>query len=182
MLDKILLIVDKRNTDPSTYFHFNGAQTTPDLLIVSSDIRVNTKRIILDDLGSGLKLVIAKIPLTRQQRTSDSYIRTSRNFKKAEWGSFTDILEINLHQERIDFSQHPDKSGKVIKSSIINCAKACIPRGRVKSECFWTDDLETPTYQRECLRKRAEHTGRMEEVQACRRQEAIPRREITETK
>ena len=65
MLDEILLIVDKSNTDPSTYFHFNGAQTTSDLLIVSSDISANTKRIILDDLGSGHKPVIAKILFTR---------------------------------------------------------------------------------------------------------------------
>jgi len=93
------------------------------------------------------------------------------------------MLEINLHQERIDFSQHPDKSGKVINSSIINCAEACIPRGRVKKyKCFWTDDLETLTNQREYLRKKSEHTGTMEEVQTCRRQAAIPRREITDTK
>jgi hypothetical protein len=97
--------VDQLNdTDPSTYLHFNAAQTTPDLLLVSSDIITNTKRIILEDLGSGHNPVIAIIPLTRQQRTSDSHTRTSSNFKKAAWGSFTDMLEINLHQERIDFS------------------------------------------------------------------------------
>jgi hypothetical protein len=84
--------------------------------------------------------VIAKITLTQQQRILDSYIRTSWNFKKANWRSFTDMLDINLHQGRIDFSQHPDKTGKVIN----NCAKACIPRGRVKiHKCLWTDDLET---------------------------------------
>jgi len=51
--------------------------------------------------------VIAKITLTRQQRILDPYIRTSWNFKKANWGSFTDMLEINLHQERIEFLQTP---------------------------------------------------------------------------
>jgi len=91
------------DTDPPTYLHFNGAQTTPELLLVSSDISANTKRIILDDPGWGHKPVIAKITLTRQQRIMDPYIRTSWNFKKANWGSFTDMLEINLHQERIDF-------------------------------------------------------------------------------
>ena len=155
------------DTDPSTYLHFNGAQTTPDLLLVSSDISANTKCIILGNLGSGHKRVIASIPLSRQQRTSDSYIRTSWNFKKTDWGSFTDMLEINQHQERIDFSLHPDKFGKVINSSIINCIKACIPRGRVKRyKCIWTDDLEILENQRENLRKRAEHTGRIEDVQS----------------
>ena len=129
------------DTDPPTYFHFNGAQTTPDLLLVSSGISEKTKRIILDDSGSEHKPVIAKITLTRQQMILDSYIRTSWNFEKAKWGSFIHMLEINLHQERIDFSHYTDKIGKVINSIIINCAKACIPRGRVKRyKCFWTDD------------------------------------------
>jgi hypothetical protein len=93
------------------------------------------------------------------------------------------MLEINLHQGRIDFSQHQDKIGKVINSSITDCAKACIPRGRVKRyKCFWTDDLETLKNQREYLRKRAEHTGKIEEIQAWRRQAAILRTEITDSK
>ena len=93
------------------------------------------------------------------------------------------MLEVNLHQGRIDFSQHPDKIGKVINSSIIKCAKTCIPRGRVKRyRCFWTDDLESLKNQREYLRKREEHTGKIEDVQAWRRQAAVLRREITESK
>jgi len=56
-------------------------------------------------------------------------------------------------------------------------------RGREKRyKYFWTDDLETLKNQREYLRKRAEHTGRIEDVQAWRRQAAIPRTEITESK
>jgi hypothetical protein len=125
------------NTDPPTYLHYNGVQTTPDLSLVSSDISANTKRTILDDPGSGHKPVIAETPINRQQRTPDSYIRISWNFKKANWESFSEMLETNLHRGRIDFSQYPDKIGKVINSSIIKCAKACIPRGRVKRyKCF----------------------------------------------
>ena len=163
LLNTSILKLIYNDTDPSTYLHFNGAQTTPDLLLVSSDIRASTKCITLDDPGSGHKPVIAKITLTQQQRIMDSYIRTSWNFKEANWRSFIYMLEINLHQERIDFSQHPDKIGKVMNSSIINCAKACIQRGRVKRhKCFWTDDLETPKNQRGYLRKRAEHTGEID--------------------
>jgi len=171
------------DTDPSTYLHFTGAQTPSDLLLVSSDISTNTYRIILDDPGSGHKPVIAK--RTWQQRIMDPYIRTPWNFKKANWGSFIDMLEINHHhhKKKKDFSEHPDKIGKFINSSIINCAKACIPRGRVKRyKCFWTDDLETLKNQQEYLRKRAEHTGKTEDVQAWKRQTAILRREITEPK
>ena len=109
--------------DPSTYPHFNAAQTTPDLLLVSSDITASTKCTILDEPGSGHKPVIAKMTLTQQHRMLDSYIRTSWNFKKANWRSFTDMLLVNLHQERIDFSQQPDKIGKVINSSNITVVK-----------------------------------------------------------
>jgi hypothetical protein len=70
------------DTDPSTYLHFNGAQTTPDLLLVSSDISANAKRIILDDLESGHKPVIGKITLTQQQRIVGYYIRTCWNLKR----------------------------------------------------------------------------------------------------
>ena len=107
LLSTSVLELTYNDTDPPTYLHFNGAQTTPDLLLVSSDISANTKRITLDGPGSGHKPVIAKITLTRQQRILDPYIRTSWNFKKANWGSFTDMLEINLHQERIEFLQTP---------------------------------------------------------------------------
>jgi len=127
LLNTSILKLKYNDTDPPTYLHFNDAQTTPDLLLVSSDISAKTKRIILDDPGSGHKPVITKITLTRQQRILDLYIKTSWNFKKANWGNSTDMLEINLHQERTDFSYHPDKIGKVINSIIINCAKACIP-------------------------------------------------------
>jgi hypothetical protein len=79
------------------------------------------------------------------------------------------MSEINLHQERTDFSQHLDKIGEVINSSIISCAKACIPRGRAKRyKCFSTDGFETLKKQRGCLRKKAEHTGKIEDVQAWR--------------
>ena len=43
-------------------------------------------------------------------------------------------------------------------------------------------DLETLKNQREYLRKKAEHTGKIEDVQAWRKQTAILRREITQSK
>ena len=49
-------------------------------------------------------------------------------------------------------------------------------------KCFWTDDLETLKNHREYLRKRAEHTGKIEDAHTWRRQAAILRREITESK
>ena len=64
LLNTSVLELKYNDTDRPTYLHFKGAQTTPDLLLISSDISANTKRIILDDPGSGHKPVIAKITLT----------------------------------------------------------------------------------------------------------------------
>ena len=67
LLNTSVLELLYKDTDPSTYLHFSGAQTTQDLLLVSSDISPNTKRIILDDTRSGHRPVIAKVNLTQQQ-------------------------------------------------------------------------------------------------------------------
>jgi len=77
LLNTSVLELIYSDTDPSTYLHFNEAQTTLDLLLVSSDISAKSKRIILDGPGSGHKPVIAKITLTRQQSILDPYIRIS---------------------------------------------------------------------------------------------------------
>jgi len=60
LLNTSILELIYDDTDPPTHLHFNGAQTTPDLLLVSSNISANTKRVILDDPGLGHKPVIAK--------------------------------------------------------------------------------------------------------------------------
>ena len=101
-----------------------------------------------------------------------------------QWNKLPNFNFISFYcEERIDFLQHPDKIVKVVNSIIINCAKTCIPRGRVKRyKCFWTDDPESLKNQREYLRKRAEHTGKIEDAQAWRIQAAIRRREITDSK
>jgi hypothetical protein len=84
LLNTSILKLIYNDTDPPThkYHHFTGAQTTSYLLLVFSDISANTNRIILDDLGSENKPGIAKTSLTRQQRTLDSYIRTSGTSKR----------------------------------------------------------------------------------------------------
>ncbi|VDO11671.1 unnamed protein product [Rodentolepis nana] len=51
------------NEDPTTYLHYNGTRTIPDLLLPSSDISEHTRRKIIDDPGSGHKPVIAKAEL-----------------------------------------------------------------------------------------------------------------------
>nr|CDS26299.1 hypothetical protein HmN_000654800 [Hymenolepis microstoma] len=49
--------------DPATYLHYNGTRTTPDLLLVSSDISELKQRKIIDNPGSGHKPVIGSITI-----------------------------------------------------------------------------------------------------------------------
>ncbi|VDO12229.1 unnamed protein product [Rodentolepis nana] len=63
MLNSNTLELIYSNEDPATYSHYNGTRTTPDLLLVSSDISEHTRRKIIDDPGSGHKPVIDSITI-----------------------------------------------------------------------------------------------------------------------
>ncbi|VDO06726.1 unnamed protein product [Rodentolepis nana] len=55
--------------DPVTYLHYNGARTTLDLLLASSDISEHTHGKIIDDSGSGHKPIIASITIGSKRMT-----------------------------------------------------------------------------------------------------------------
>ena len=47
LLNTSILELIYNDADPSTYLHFNGAQTTPELVLAYSDISASKKRIYL---------------------------------------------------------------------------------------------------------------------------------------
>nr|CDS32940.1 hypothetical protein HmN_000476700 [Hymenolepis microstoma] len=57
------------NEDPATHLHYNGTRITLDFLLVSSHISELTQRVIIDDPGSGHKLVIASITINFKSMT-----------------------------------------------------------------------------------------------------------------
>ena len=178
-----LQLVYNKN-DTHTYLHYNETQTTPDLLLVSSDIFLNTEREIVDDPGSGHRPVIATITLSPQRgqpRTKN--VRSSWNFRKADWGKFTSCLENTLIASKIDFTQHPSIIGNYISEQIIAAAKHSIPRGTIGNfKCFWNSDLETLKQEREAQRKIAEDTKTQENVMKWRQAAAKLKRAISEAK
>ena len=120
---------------PQTHLNYNGKQTNPDLLLVSSDISDQTTRTILDDLGTDHRPMIATICYNDQKNAESNKSKISWNFKKANWEKYTKVLENNLQSGNMDFNQSTADIGKY--------AKAYIPRGRVKGyKCFWNKDLE----------------------------------------
>ena len=151
--------------DTHTYLHYNGTQTTPDLLLVSSNIFPGTKRIILDDPGSGHRPVIATIQLPTRYHNFKVHPRKSWNFQKGTWDKYTKYLENNLNHASIDYSQHPSTIGKYITAKILRAAKLFIPRGAVrKYKCFWSKDLEMLKNQRETLRRTAELSKETDDI------------------
>ena len=63
---------------------YKSSDTNPDLLMVSSDINSNTKRKILDDPGSGHRIMIAKILIqNRKTKIIKRFVKSSWNFKKS---------------------------------------------------------------------------------------------------
>ena len=77
-----------KKDDAGTFLHYNGSTTSPDLLIVSSDISHSTERKIIDDPGSGHRPVIANISINSEYNQQKSYCKPSWNFKKANWSVF----------------------------------------------------------------------------------------------
>nr|CDS32557.1 hypothetical protein HmN_000079200 [Hymenolepis microstoma] len=117
---------------PAKYLHYSGTRTTPDLLLVSSDISEFTQRKIIDDTGSGHKPVIASITINSKSMTPKMPTKVLWKFKKANWPKFTSLLETELNASPINYNQHPDKLSTNITNIIIKCAKNNIPRGKIK--------------------------------------------------
>ena len=171
-----------KSTDPPTYLHYNGNGTNPDLLFVSSDIADKTTRKVIEDPGSGHRIVIAKIRY-QNKISQKSSPRVSWNFKKADWPKYTNILETELDSTKFNFTQHPDNLCKEINHIILNTAKKCIPLGRQKRyKCFWNDNLGALKKQRDEFRRQAEETKNAENVQKWRQSAAVFKRAILEAK
>ena len=170
------------NTDPPTYIHYSGTGTNPDLLFVSSDISSATSRKVIEDPGSGHRIVLANIQLPTPNNNCFRS-KPSWNFKKANWTSYEVALESELDINNINFEQHPDKILKQINCVILQNAKKYIPLGRQKRyKCFWNSQLDTLKQQRDTLRKKAEETNDPADVQNWRRSAALTKRTIMEAK
>lgn len=165
--------------DHSTFIHYNGSSSNPDLLMVSTDIANNTCRTVIEDCGSGHRMVLAKISIPTKSANRPCS-KTSWNFRKANWISFRKSLECSLDQNEINFNQHPDKIITTINNIIINTAKKYIPRGKQRGyRCFWNDSLTELKKNRDELRDRAQISNNPQITREWRRSCAILRKEIT---
>uniref|UniRef100_A0A8D8Q7F5 Endonuclease/exonuclease/phosphatase domain-containing protein n=1 Tax=Cacopsylla melanoneura TaxID=428564 RepID=A0A8D8Q7F5_9HEMI len=79
-----LELIYKPNDTP-TFLHHSGSQTNPDLLMVSSDITENTTREVLEDPGSGHRVIKATITSKCKNDQSSAPRKPAWNFKKANF-------------------------------------------------------------------------------------------------
>nr|CDS29291.1 pol protein [Hymenolepis microstoma] len=118
--------------DPATYLHCSGTRTTPDLLLISSDISELTQRKIIEDPGSGHRPVIASSTINSKFMTPKMPTKVLWKFKKSDWPKFTNILENELNASPINYNQHPDKLCTNNTNIIIKWSKKTIPRGKIQ--------------------------------------------------
>ncbi|GFT32268.1 hypothetical protein NPIL_632581 [Nephila pilipes] len=115
-------------SDPLTFLHFNGTCSTLDLLCVSSDKGTPTKREITEDPGSGHRQIVAHISINDpSSMAQNNYQKVSWNFKKAKGGKFTELLDLKLGEEKVNFDCYPDRLVRKINTAIIKCAKTLHP-------------------------------------------------------
>lgn len=173
------LVFDKQ--DKPTFLHYSGVSSNPDLLMVSTDIIDTTHRTVIEDSGSGHRMVMANIDLT-MYRASRPCNRVSWNFRKANWPAFEDFLENRLDESKINFNQHPGKIVNDVNSIINDAARRFIPRGRQVFRSFWNDNLTELKRERDKLRDKAQDTQDPQAVIEWRRSSAILKREINGAK
>ena len=103
-----------RPTYPPTFLHYSGKGTNPDLLLVSSDISDTTTQKVIEDPGSGHRIVIASIKLSTQN-TQKSKPRLLWNFTKCNWSTYA--------EGNINFEQHPNRICDEARNIILTAAK-----------------------------------------------------------
>ncbi|XP_008487171.1 uncharacterized protein LOC103523941, partial [Diaphorina citri] len=117
------------HTDTPTFLHYCGSSTNPDLLLVSSDIAEYTERMVREDPGSGHRMILAKVKLkNNRENVEKNTIRTTWNFKKAEWKNYKNHLEEQMEQISLTSFTSPDSLNKEITKIILQIAKKFIPQ------------------------------------------------------
>ncbi|KAI5725988.1 hypothetical protein M8J77_022473 [Diaphorina citri] len=166
-------------TDTPTFLYHNGSCTNPDLLLVSSDIADYTTRRVLDDPGSGHRVILAIIESKKDQKHEDIPVPTRWNFKKAKWQNFTNDLEEKMGNMEMDNNKSTDSINKEICNSILQSARKYIPRGKVKKyKHFWSKKLDNLKKARNIARRKAEKTKITEDLIIWRRKTAELKKEI----
>ena len=165
--------------DPKTFLHYSGSGTNPDLTIVSSDIYDNSKRTVLEDIGSGHRAIM--LTVSYKPLTVKPHNKTSWNFRKAKWKNFQETIDTACND--INLQQPPNKIVKAFNNIIIETAKQYIPRGKQRTyNPFWTRELTKQKKIRDYVRKKAEKSKDVKDVILWRKESAKLKQMIVSSK
>ncbi|GFT07870.1 uncharacterized protein NPIL_574461 [Nephila pilipes] len=141
-------------SDSQTFLHHNGTFSTPDLLCVSSNICISTKREIIEVRTPDKLLPI--LVLTIQALWFKTITKRNRGtLRRLSGKKFTELLDLKLGEEKLDFDCHPYRLVSKIIRAIIKCTRTCIPRGKVKTyKCFWSPEPVERNKKRDRLRRK----------------------------
>ncbi|KAG8173404.1 hypothetical protein JTE90_015537 [Oedothorax gibbosus] len=152
------------SSDTPSYLHYNGSLTNPDLIFVSSDLE-DMVRQVLEDPGFGHRMILCTIRC-RRGRNACGFERAKKswNFKKANWGKFSEILENKVTD--IDLvNSSADVANRVFCNMVLEAAKETIPNCKAKRfKPFWSEELKLLKKRRDTARITAEMSGIIEDV------------------
>jgi len=128
--------------DKKAILHYSGSTTNPNLAMVSSDIYENSRKAVLEDLGSSHRAVLTsnllKVP------TNKPNTRVTWNSRKANWIKFHDQAEIKT--STINTEHKMLKTFCEIIQQKYKSTKENIPRGQPCTyKPFWTQELNEQT-------------------------------------
>ncbi|GFS75816.1 hypothetical protein NPIL_344821 [Nephila pilipes] len=83
--------------DPDTFIHYSGSSTYPDLTMITTNVVDQCIKTVIGDPGSGHR--ITKLIVELKAKLKRDIRKIKRNFKKAKWRNFTDLME-NLVKEK----------------------------------------------------------------------------------
>ena len=76
-------------------------------MIVSADLYDQTGRTVLKDCGRDHRMILADISVSKERKGLRNCGKVLWNFRKGNWKSFKEYLEIVLDEIKIDFDKHP---------------------------------------------------------------------------
>ena len=144
-----------------------------------------TLRKIKEDPGCGHRIIITTIDIgtNKYHHSKNTNNKSSWNYKKAKWDMFQQMSEDLFSRFVVDNTSSSDALLKKFCNTILECAKKCIPRGKVKHyKPLWSEKLSKLKKDRDEARSQAEQTHHHQDIQHWRKLAAEFKKEITLSK
>ena len=175
MMENLLILINKPDSEPTFYSRVWRTQSTPDLAIATEDIQRCAEREVMRQLGGSdhkpIIITIGKLKSPENRKKIASW-----NYKKANWNLYRNLTEGKLAETNT--SNDIKENITTITNIILKAAQKAIPRGRRKQyEPFWTNELQQLHEKATAARTKMEQDPSDENVTEHNKHQAIYRKE-----